>query len=283
MPRTKQGAWGARISISGTTTILNPWHRLPAHVISVPGVKRDDNYVEITSPTRLELKSRALSILFRRNEVIFAAAGDSREPLYLVNPILYFLIYKTFVNYNAVGYPRNMDETSYQPADCVRFNIERIVRVENKTGFHHAAGRPEVIELTLHELIRYTEVLNPALYYALAFYLIGCENPRYFLVEFYKAFEVIKNAFGGEHSLLKALEPYGVNRRSLKEFGQWCNDVRKAPLDIGRHAPVPGAPLWSIDLRNLLIEPRSREVFESSTLFCRQVIDAYIEYLSRQS
>jgi len=36
----------------------------------------------------------------------------------------------------------------------------------------------------------FIRVLNPTLYYAMAFYLVGCENRRYFLVEFYKAVEL---------------------------------------------------------------------------------------------
>jgi hypothetical protein len=113
--------------------------------------------------------------------------------------------------------------------------------------------------------------------------LIGCDNPRYFLIEFYKAVEVVTKVFGGEDEFLKSLKPYGVAKSKFKKFGKVCNDMRLAPLNIGRHAPMPGAPLYSVDLRNLLVDPRSRDACESSTVFCRHVIDAYIAFLIQQA
>lgn len=122
-------------------------------------------------------------------------------------------------------------------------------------------------------------VLNEPLHYAIAFYLIGCENLRYFLVEYYKAVEAIENELGGERRCLDILSPHGVDRATVKEFKAMCNDVRQAPLDIGRHAPARNAPLYSVDLRNLLGHPPSRGLFERATVACRQVIDGYLKLL----
>ena len=215
----------------------------------------------------------------------FFFTGDTTAPRYLINPIQYFVTYRTFINYNAIGFAgtRPASGTLSEP-DIVRFKVERIVRVEADDAagagkLIHDEGGETWLELATASFAEYLRVLNPTLYYALAFYLIGCENPRYFLVEFYKSVEVITNAFGGQEALLDALKPHGVRRAEFKDFGKVSNDMRLAPLDIGRHAPMPGAPLYGVDLRNLLVEPRSRDVLESSTVFCRQVIDAYIAFL----
>jgi hypothetical protein len=213
--------------------------------------------------------------------------NDSEAPRYLTNPILYFLAYRTYVNYNMIGVPSQaLLEENYQEVAVVRFNLKRRVAVEARKegdqilkGLHHV-GQDACIEVGVTELVEHLRVLDDALYYALAYYLIGCENLRFLLVEFYKAVEAIKNAFRSEVDFLSALRPHGVTRSAFRAFGRTCNDTRGAPLDIGRHAPMPGAPLFSVDLRNVLVEPRSREVLETATQFCRQVIDGYLAHLS---
>jgi len=208
-------------------------------------------------------------------------------PRYLVNPIRYFVTYRTFINYNLIGFVSDRPALgTIDEPDRVRFRVERIVTVESSDAsgqWVHHEGREAWLEVTRTSITDYLRVLNPTLYYALAFYLIGCENQRYFLVEFYKAVEAICNVFGSNDAFLDALKPFGVEKSRYKDFGRVSNDVRLAPLDIGRHAPEPGAPLYAVDLRNLLVEPRSREVLESSTVFCRQVIDAYIAFLVQNS
>jgi hypothetical protein len=102
------------------------------------------------------------------------------------------------------------------------------------------------------------------------------------LVEFYKAVESIRHTFDSESDFLQLLRPYGVTKGSYKRFTKECNDMLSAPLDIGRHAPKPDAPVYTVDLRNLLVDDtRSFKVFESATVLCRKVIDAYIEFLTK--
>ncbi len=281
------------ISIKATGTILNPWYGLPAHV-TVAGLgspSASNQRLEITSPCRVEFEEHDLTLFFQNDEVLFIFAGDSLAPRYLVDPIRYFLTYKTFISYNLIGSASNpSDDSAFDKVDRIRFKVQRIIRQETERregdkvikGFYHV-GKDESLEIAVNSIAQYLRVLNPTLYYALAFYLIGCDNPRYFLIEFYKAVEVITNVFGSEDEFLKSLKPYGVTKRKFKEFGKVCNDMRLAPLDVGRHAPMPGAPLYSLDLRNLLVEPRSREVLESATVFCRQVIDAYMAFLIQQA
>ena len=230
-------------------------------------------------------------LFFQNDEIVFVFTGDSLAPRYLVNPIRYFLTYQTFINYNLIGPATHLlDNSAFDEVDRIRFKVERIVRVETERQkrdraikrFYHT-GKDEWLEIAVGSIAQYLRILNPTLYYALAFYLIGCDNPRYFLIEFYKAVEVIRLVFGSENEFLNSLRPHGVEKRKFKEFGKVCDDMRLAPLDIGRHAPMPGAPLYSVDLRNLLVEPRSREVLESSTVLCRQVIDAYMAFLIQQA
>ena len=283
---------GQPISIKAKRTILNPWYELPAHVtvISADTVSKGYDVPEITSPCYVELKEHNLQLFFHNSEIIFVFTDDSLALHYLVNPIRDFLTYRTFINYNSIGPAINLsDEGTFEKVDQIRFKVERIIRVESERQegdkifkvLSHT-GEEEFLEIKLDSIVQYLRILNPALYYAQAFYLIGCENPRYFLVEFYKAVESIANAFNGKDDFLKSLKPYGVTKSKFKEFTKACNDMRFAPLDIGRHAPMPDAPLYSVDLRNLLTEPRSRAVLELSTIFCRKVIDAYIDYLMQE-
>jgi hypothetical protein len=284
---------GPPISIKATGTILNPWYQLPAHVtVFDPDLPNaPDEPLEIASPCRVELEAHDIRLFFQNDEIVFVFTGNSLAPQHLVNPIRYFLTYQTFINYNSIGRATNpRDASTFDEVDYIRFKVERILRVETEwlegdkviKGFYHT-GRDEWLEIAADSIAQYLRVLNSTLYNALAFYLIGCDNPRYFLIEFYKAVEVVMRVFGGEGEFLKSLEPHGVTKSMFKKFREVCNDTRKAPLDIGRHAPMPGAPLYSVDLRNLLVDLRSLEVVESSTVFCRQVIDAYMAFLIQKA
>lgn len=271
------------ITAQATGLILNPWFDLPIvrSSWSEDGNRRQD----ITSPSRVDLTALGVELFFDHDEMLFSFSRDTTAARSLINPIRYFVTYRTFINYNVIGFAGALPENAAD-ADPLRFKVQKIVRVEiddpaGGAKLVHHEGEDATLELSVAALVDYLKVLNPTLYWAIAFYLIGCENRRYFLVEFYKAVEVIKNAFGSEAAFLDGLAPHGVTRAAFKAFGKVANDMRLAPLDIGRHAPAPGAPVYSVDLRHVLVEPRSRDVLESSTVLCRQVIDAYLEYLVR--
>jgi len=282
------------ISVKASGTILNPWYELPlpsTFVIGPGPSSQLDASRELTPPCRVELEEHDISLFFRQNEMVFAFTTNAMKARYLVDPLRYYVIYRTFIDYNLIGPVLQPPVSSdFNQVDSVRFKVGRVVRVETERieadqvvrGFHHEI-EDEWLEIAVKSLQQYLRILNPTLYYALAFYLVGCDNKRYFLVEFYKAVEAIENAFESEDTFLKSLAPYGVRKSKYKQFAKLCNDQRIAPLNIGRHAPMPGARLYSVDLRNLLVEPRSRDVFESSTLFCRQVIDGYVAYLVGQA
>jgi hypothetical protein len=286
---TEHHGAGMPLSIEATGTILNPWYELPTHVtvFDPKNPSAPNDQPEITPPCRVDLSKHGVKLFFRDREVVFVFEGDSLTPRHLINPVRNFLVYRTFINYNLVGSSsKPIVEEIFEESDAVRFKIERIVRVEAEIklgneiikSFHHE-GKEEWIEVPIGDFSRYLSVLNQALYYAITFYLIGCDNPRYFLVEFYKAVEVIRNVLGGEDNFIKVLRQYGVTKKDYKQFTFMCNDTRQAPLDIGRHAPELDAPLYAIDIRNLQVDPRSSNALELATSFCRRVIDGYMAFL----
>jgi hypothetical protein len=266
---------GPPIRIRATGTILNPWFMLPLQSYSIDFADVTNRRTPTATRCRVELKEQCLRLFFQDDEVVFVFTGETMAPRYLVNPLRYFLTYQTFINYNLLApatVPR--DDSAFDEVSHIRFRVQRIVDAQT--------GKDEEVELEVSRIRQFLRVLNPTLYYAIASYLVGCDNPRYFLVDYYKAIEVIKNKLGGEGQFLELLRPYGVTSTGFKEFGKISNDARSAPWDIGRHAPMPGVPVYSVDLRNLLGEPRTREILESSTVFCRQVIDGYFALLIHQ-
>ena len=285
---------GMPLSIRATGTILNPWYELPAcvTVFDPENPSAPNDQPEITPPCRVDLSKHGVKLFFRGREVVFVFEGDSLAPRYLVNPIRDFLAYRTFVNYNLVGpLSKPITEESFEEGVAVRFKLERVVSVdaEEKPGdevvksFYHE-GNEEWIGVSTDDFNRYLSVLNQTLYYAIALYLTGCDNPRYFLVEFYKAVEVIRKDLGGEghgsaDRFIKALGQCGVTREDYRNFKYICDDDSREPLDIGRHAPKPDVPLYAVDIRNLLVDPRTSDIFRSATSFCRQVIDGYMSIL----
>jgi hypothetical protein len=289
-----QGA-GMPLSIKATRTILNPWYELPARVTVLdprnPSAPNDQP--EITPPCRVDLSKHGIKLFFRDREVVFVSEGDSLAPRHLVYPIRDFLAYRTFINYNLIGpLSKPIIEEMFEEGVAVRFKTERVVRVETTEekqedkivkGFYHE-GKEEWIEVSTDDFEHYLSVLNQTLYYAIAFYLIGCDNPRYFLIEFYKAVEVIRKDLGGKGSgsaarFIKALGQYGVTEKDYRTFKCICDDDSREPLDIGRHAPKPDVPLYAVDIRKFHADPRTSDIFQSATSFCRRVIDGYMSIL----
>jgi len=228
-----------------------------------------------------------LTLYFDLDRITFI--GDPHRGARAVNPLLYFIQFRTFLRYNIFWPPAGSDLAKYPATDRVPFTLERIVPVETvetlsgkQVKLLHHESKGETVHISQGELLDFLSVLNPALYYALGFYLRGCENPSYLLVEYYKAVEAIRHVFGGEAPFLDALKPFGVVRDEYKTFARNSNDVEMAPLDIGRHAPKPDAELYAVDLRRMLVQPRSRDVIEQATRLCRAVVDGYMRYLLAQ-
>ena len=69
---------------------------------------------------------------------------------------------------------------------------------------------------------------------------------------------------------------------AYKRFKRVANDVRN-PLNIGRHAPKKDTILSFIDVKNIISEPKSKQVFEESTHVCRDLISVFIRYLKAEA
>lgn len=258
------------VCIRATGTISNPWYQLPSAS------------EEITPSCTLNLSTYNLNLFFNRDRIIFEFLDDSPFNYALQ----YYLIYRTFVNYNQI-WPSDSSSIAgtFDEVETVPFKLERIVRKERDEiiggrpiHFFRFDGKEHYIEITRDEIPHFLEVIknDDTLYLALAYYLVGCDNQRYFLIEYYKAVEVIKNEFSNEKKFLEGLKPYGVKKKEYSEFKKICNSK---PYDIGRHAPKKGSPLYTFDIRNMLINKESSDVFEPVTEFCRKVIDAYLGFL----
>ena len=277
------------IKLKSTGLILNPWYQLDPsqttfHEPKYGGIDQTPNLINYSC---IELPNYDFNLFFNADYVIFENKTGSISSNYLINPLKYYITYKTFINYNII-YPA-LDEIDYSKFNKVNkliFNIGQTVRIDDEKkvndkiikSYYHEI-QPYKCELPFEDITNYLHVLNKTLYYAIAFYLIGCENPRYFLVEFYKAVESIKKSFENEKAFILALKDCGITESDYKKFTKNCNDVRNSPLDIGRHAPDPRANLYNIDIRKIFVDPLTTDVFSFSTEFCRAVIDSYLKYL----
>lgn len=232
--------------------------------------------------TRLDLFGGRIVLFFSgRRFVPFLPKPHEQFPYY---PLVYFLIYRSRVHYNIVFPDWLAAPPAITPAPAVVFSISRLVKVEREATiagktrlFWHYETEPHPITVTTQEFEDLLRLCTPQLYFSLAYFLIGCENTRYFLIEFYKAIEVIENALGGERAAISVLAPYGLVGTEFKRLKRYANEQRR-PFDIGRHAPR-GSDLRAIDARRLLEEPLSHQIFRESVAVARQAIDAYFAHL----
>jgi hypothetical protein len=274
---TAVGQFLAVIKASGA--ILDP-------EIVLEGIVGEDPHV-VVHDTRLDLFGGKVVLLFSGSKFIPLTIPEPQDrfPYY---PLWYFLNYRSRVNYNVVGQERLvLDPAGLSVSKTVTFTLRRLVEVTReeliageRRRFWHYETEAHEISVDVRELEDLLRLCTPQLYLAIAYYLIGCENPRYFLIEFFKAVEMIENAFGGESAAIGALSEWGVVRAHFKRVKQYANDQLR-PFDIGRHAPK-GEDLRVIDVRRLLEEPLSRQVFRDCAAATRQAIDAYFGYLRRR-
>lgn len=244
-----------------------------------------DELNAVQNPTRLDLLRGKLVLVFRAGVLIAFTPIEVSERLPF-EALLYFISYCSRVNYNIVYPPLGEDfPDQLSSHDQVTFLVQRLVRVEREEVvggergvFIHHELEPCQINLHRQDLENFLAKGNLPLYFAIAYYLKGCENLGYFLVEFHKAVEVIKNSFKNEQEMLRKLKAYDLKQSDYKKIGRYCNDALN-PIDIARHAPKPqSAPMRVVDFRHLLSDPFSREVWTESVRIVRKTIDAYFSY-----
>jgi hypothetical protein len=221
--------------------------------------------------------------LFSGSRFIPLTIPEPREqfPYY---PLWYFLKYRSRVNYNIVTPERlALTPAALSTSTTVTLALRRLVEVTReelivgeRRQFRHYETEAHEISIDVRELEDLLRLCTPQLYLAIAYYLMGCEHPRYFLIEFFKAVEVIENAFGGERAYWRT-ERVGRSPGAIQESEAICERPER-PFDVGRHAPR-GEDLRVIDVRRLLEEPLSRQIFRESAVATRQAIDAYFRYL----
>lgn len=273
MPDTPK--WIATVQASGS--ILDPEFVLEStHWPSEPRVVECD--------TRLDLFGGQVVLFFSGARLVpFLPEPHESFPYH---PLINFLVYRSRVNYNIIHPERMTEFPSVEPSQKVTFALSRFVQIkreETRQGrvehYWHYETVPAPITVAAEEFEDLLSLCTFELYLALTYYLIGCENPRYFLVEFYKALESIEVAFGGEAKATEALKPYGLEKAHFKGLKNLANDRQRRTFNVGRHAPKPGTDFRTLDLRRLLEEPESRKVFAESVAATRETIDAYFGFI----
>ncbi len=243
--------------------------------------------VAVVQPCKLTLPHLGAAIVFG-GDAITLFADDAKMPKngYLLDHLVNFLIYSSRVDY--CEYCNWLADETLEGKEEVRhrivFNLERDMLTSEGTskGIGKVAGRFVCLDIEAFQLEvdrgpfdLFHDMMDMHLAYAIAFFLAGCANTTYFLVEFYKSTESIRHAFPDEKSMLSSLAPYGLTRKSYKAFAQAANDTMQ-PIAFGRHAPK-GKRVFGIDIRSLS-RPTTFQgrLFREAMQTNRDCIDAYI-------
>ena len=235
---------------------------------------------------KLSLPNYGMQLVFEDKSVTFCINPETEQKDVgnpLVDPLVRYLIFSTYLNYNLVAGPKfsRSNLNSIPCTDIIKFKVRRFSQRTNDKG-PVTKVLPAELYLKKESVEDYLSVINWELYLAISYYLIGCQNIEYFLIEFYKSVEIIKNFFGNQKIFKTCLEPFGLDYMAYKRFKRVANDVRN-PLNIGRHAPKKDTILSFIDVKNIISEPKSKQVFEESTHVCRDLISVFIRYLKAES
>jgi len=259
--------------------ILNSVFDLPPdrNIISIPSKEEDNaNKSKITKRSKMTIFDGEIVIIFDDNKISVRQCGDQERN---EEAVVYYLTYKTFLNYNCLSPEK--ESTAFTPeVNTVTFNLHRyITRHVEENGKTISCTDTEPCEIVLNkqDIIDYLMVIDETIWYAICYYLLGCDTQRYFLIEFYKCLEVIKSHFGNEKEMIGALKPYGFLRQVYKEAKKLANNRRK-PLSIARHAPYKGTSVQNIDTKWLFSDPTGREAFETGEKACRNMIDSYLQF-----
>jgi hypothetical protein len=243
--------------------------------------------VAVVKPCKLTLPHLGAAIVFNGDAItLFADDAKMAKNGYLFDHLVHFLIYSSRVDY--CGYCNWLADKTLEGKEevgrTIVFNLERDASAHKGTsnGIGKVAGRFVCLDIEALQLEvdrepfdLFHEMMDMHLAHAIAFFLAGCANPTYFLVELYKSTESIRHAFRDEKSMLNALAPYGLARKPYKAFTQAANDTMQ-PIAFGRHAPK-GKSVFGIDIRSLshpmTIQGR---LFREAMQMNRDCIDAYI-------
>jgi hypothetical protein len=243
--------------------------------------------VAVVKPCKLTLPRLGAAIVFNGDLItLFADDAKMAKNGYLFDHLVNFLIYTSRVDYRGYcnWFADQTLEAKEEVGRTIVFNLEQNVSAHDGTskGIGHVAGRLVLLDIAAFRLEvdrepfdLFHEMMDMHLAYAIAFFLAGCANPRYFFVEFYKSTESIRHAFSNEKSMLNALGPYGLARKPYNAFKEAANNTMQ-PIAFGRHAPE-GKNVFGIDIRSLS-HPKTIQgrLFREAMQITRACIDAYI-------
>jgi hypothetical protein len=219
----------------------------------------------IAERAKMTIFDGELALLFDDDKVAIRQYGKQQ---WNEQAIVYYLIYKTFIYYNCLM-PENESTEVAPEVDKVAFQLHRYVtKIDTE---------PCEIVLNKKDIADYLTVLDLTMAYAIIYYILGCNTQQYFLVEFYKCLEVIKNHFGKEKKMKESLKPHGFVESVYKDTKKLAND-RIKPLSISRHAPPKDVSVCNVDTKWLFSDPMGKKAFETGEKACRNIIDAYLQF-----
>jgi hypothetical protein len=230
----------------------------------------------IAARTKMIFFDGELTITFDDNKVFIRQCGERQ---WNDLAVVYYLIYKTFLSYNWLS-PENESTEIAKEVDRIAFKLHRYVtKYVERDGntIPYTDTEPCEIILDKKDIENYLTVLDQAIGYSISYYLLGCDTQQYFLIEFYKCLEVIKNHFKNEKEMRKALCPHGFVEAVYRDVKKLAND-RMKPLSISRHAPLKDISVYNIDTKWLFSDPMGRKTFETGERACRNLIDSYIQF-----
>jgi hypothetical protein len=271
------------VTIRANETIFNGEYCFPASGFS------DSDKLPIVETCKLTLDRLGVAVLFGRNAITLFVEHEARlrEGKYgWLDHLVNFIIYKSRVYYRGYCNWFADEVSSFDACDevdrVITFNLERLTGEQGikQVGDRYVClgSEPYRLEIERKEFDGFHKLIDRSLAVAITYFLIASENPRYFLVEYYKCVEVIKKEFGGEPAMKRALSLHGFSNEMFKKLTKNANDDRM-PISFGRHAPKKGANVIGIDLRALHTPTVQRKLFIESTELCRACIDAYVSYL----
>lgn len=268
--------------ISASSTILNGRIYFPAKRIVQSSQPIINGHEQIAPLSKFSFPEFGLTLLFQDNTLTFFTNSGLPDavPFHLISAVWYFISFKTYMYYNVQSLP-NPDVqiilNSAPEVDCVSFNLGRVPSKDELQQSLDLDVVPIKLDLMKSDVLEYIRIVDTDIHLAISYYLIGCENMRYFLIEHYKSLEVIKNFFRSKSKMSNSLSKFGFRPQDYDKLCKLANGELQ-PLNIGRHAPKKGIKLVSLNIKQLLDEPKSREIFEESTRICRSAIESFINF-----
>ena len=255
-------------------TIINSVYEFPPDRMTVSYPPKEIGHKSIIAArTKMLLFDGNMSITFDDNTVFINRSEDGQWNDLIV---VYYIIYKTFLNYNCL-LPMNENSATAPEADKVIFKLHHYIKRQVGTNGYTWDTEPCELVLNKKDIEDGLMAIDQTLLYAICYYLLGCDTQRYFLIEFYKCLEVIRNHFGNEKKLKSALRPHGFLEAIYKNAKKLANDQMN-PLSMSRHAPLKGISVRSINTKWLFSDPVGRKTFEIGEKACRNIIDSYIRF-----